>query len=116
MLRDIINYTTISEQIRVRVNIGIAYDADMQLAKDIILKVADSTQWVAKQPPPKVVVRHFGESAVDLQLRVWIDDARQRMNTISYITDRVKSAFDEQGVEIPYPKRDIYIKKGNFEE
>ena len=116
MLRDIINYTTISEQIRVRVNIGIAYDADMQLAKDIILKVADLTQWVAKQPPPKVVVRHFGESAVDLQLRVWIDDARQRMNTISYITDRVKSAFDEQGVEIPYPKRDIYIKKGNFEE
>ncbi len=111
MLRDIINYTTISEQIRVRVNIGIAYDADMQLAKDIILKVADSAQWVAKQPTPKVVVRHFGESAVDLQLRVWIDDARQRMNTISYITDRVKSAFDEQGVEIPYPKRDIYIKK-----
>jgi len=62
------------------------------------------------------VVKHFGESAVDLQLRVWINDARQRMNTISYITDRVKSVFDEQGVEIPYPKRDIYIKKGNFEE
>jgi len=116
MLRDIINYTTISEQIRVRINIGIAYDADMQLAKDIILKIADSSEWVSKQPPPKVVVRHFGESAVDLQLRVWINDARQRMNTISYITDRVKSGFDEQGVEIPYPKRDVYIKKGNLEE
>ena len=116
MLRDIINYTTISEQIRVRINIGIAYDADMQLAKDIILKIADSTEWVSKQPPPKVVVRHFGESAVDLQLRVWINDARQRMNTISYIIDRVKSGFDEQGVEIPYPKRDIYVKTGNLAE
>lgn len=116
MLRDIINYTTISEQIRVRINIGVAYDADMQLAKDIILKVADSAEWVSKQPAPKVVVKHFGESAVDLQLRVWINDARQRMNTISYITDRVKSGFDEQGVEIPYPKRDVYIKKGNFVE
>jgi small-conductance mechanosensitive channel len=110
MVRDIINYTTITEKIRLRINIGIAYDADMQTAKDIILKVADSAVWVAKEPPPVVVVRNFGDSSVDLQLRVWIDDARKRMRTISYITDRVKTVFDEQGIEIPYPKRDIYIK------
>ena len=110
MLRDIINYTTITEKIRVRINIGIAYDADMQMAKDIILKVADTAAWVAKQPPPVVVVKNFGDSSVDLQLRVWIDDARKRIHTISYITDRVKTVFDEQGIEIPYPKRDIYIK------
>jgi small-conductance mechanosensitive channel len=116
MLRDIINYTTISERIRVRINIGIAYDADIQKAKDVILKVAGSAQWVANDPAPKVVVRKFGESAIDLQLRVWIDDARRRMNTISYITDRVKTAFDEHGLEIPYPRRVIYVKKGNFEE
>jgi small-conductance mechanosensitive channel len=116
MLRDIINYTTISERIRVRINIGIAYDADIQKAKDIILEVADSAEWVSKDPPPKVVVRKFGESSVDLQLRVWIKDARRRMNTISYITDAVKSSFDEHGLEIPYPKRVIYVKKGEFEE
>ena len=110
MLRDIINYTTITEKIRVRINIGIAYDADMQKAKDIILKVAGAAEWVAKHPVPVVVVKNFGDSSVDLQLRVWIDDARKRMHTISYITDRVKTAFDEQGIEIPYPKRDIYIK------
>ena len=52
---------------------------------------------------------NFGDSSADLQLRVWIDDARKRMHTITYITDRVKTAFDEQGIEIPYPKRDIYI-------
>ena len=115
MLRDIINYTTISEKIRVRIDIGIAYDADMQKAKNIILQVADSTEWVSKEPPPTVVVRKFGESAVDLQLRVWINDARRRMSTISYITDRVKSSFDEQGIEIPYPKRDIYVKTGKLE-
>jgi small-conductance mechanosensitive channel len=114
MLRDIINYTTISERIRVRINIGIAYDADMQKAKDLILEVADSAEWVSKDPAPKVVVRKFGESSVDLQLRVWIKDARQRMNTISYITDAVKSSFDEHGLEIPYPKRVIYVKKGDL--
>ena len=87
MVRDIINYTTITEKIRLRINIGIAYDADMQTAKDIILNVADSAEWVAKEPPPVVVVRNFGDSSVDLQLRGWIDDARKRMRTISTITE-----------------------------
>jgi small-conductance mechanosensitive channel len=109
MLRDIINYTIISENIRVRINIGIAYDADLQNAKRAILEVAKATEWVLEDPPPKVVVRNFGESAVGLQLRVWIHDARRRMDTISYITDKVKEAFDAEGIEIPYPKRDIYI-------
>ena len=109
MKRDIINYTLLSEEIRVRINIGVAYDTDIKKAKEIILKVADTSDWIAKDPKPKVVVRNFGESSVDLQLRVWINEARKRMDTISYITDSVKEAFDTAGVEIPYPKRDIYI-------
>ncbi|MEA3279021.1 MAG: mechanosensitive ion channel family protein [Thermodesulfobacteriota bacterium] len=109
MKRDIVNYTIITSNIRVRVNIGVAYDADMKKTKDIIKRVADSADWIAKDPPPKVVVRQFGESSVDLQLRVWIDDARKRIDTISYITDRVKDEFDKEGIEIPYPKRDIII-------
>ena len=58
-----------------------------------------------------MVVRNFGESSVDLQLRVWIANPRKRMDTISYIIDKVKELFDEQGVEIPYPKRDVYVKE-----
>lgn len=110
MKRDIVNYTIISKDIRVRVNIGIAYDADLKKAKEAIIRVAESVEWVAKEPPPKVVVRNFGESSVDLQLRVWIVDARKRMDTISHITDKVKEEFDNEGIEIPYPKRDIIIK------
>jgi len=109
MLRDIINYTIISDDIRLRINIGIAYDADLQKAKRAILQVAQATEGVAEDPPPKVVVRNFGESSVDLQLRVWIHDARRRMDTISDITDKIKETFDAEGIEIPYPKRDIYV-------
>ena len=111
MLRDIINYTIISEKIRVRINIGVAYDTNLQKAKDIILRIAQATEWVADDPPSKVVVRNFGESSVELQLRAWIGDARQRMNTISHITDKVKEAFDAEGIKIPYPRRDINIIK-----
>jgi small-conductance mechanosensitive channel len=109
MKRDIINYTIISSKIRVRINIGLAYDAELPKAKKIILDVANAIEWVANSPAPKVVVRLFGESSVDLQLRVWIKDARKRMDTISEVTDKVKEAFDEHGIEIPYPKRDITI-------
>jgi small-conductance mechanosensitive channel len=109
MMRDIVNYTIISTKIRVRINVGIAYDADIERTKKIIIDVAKSVDWISKTPAPKVVVRNFGESSVDLQLRVWIDDARRRMDTISHVTDKIKTAFDQQGVEIPYPKRDITI-------
>lgn len=109
MKRDIVNYTLTSTSIRVRINIGVAYDTNIELAKKLILDVASDVKWVQQDPKPKVVVRNFGESSVDLQLRVWIGDARQRMNTISTVTDQVKSAFDRKQIEIPYPKRDIHI-------
>ena len=116
MTRDIVNYTSISTKIRVRINVGVAYDADIEKAKDLIKDVAGQAAWISKEPPPKVVVRNFGESSVDLQLRVWIDDPRKRMDTISYITDKIKAAFDKNGIEIPYPKRDITIIERSIAE
>jgi small-conductance mechanosensitive channel len=112
MRRDIINYTTITEEIRVRIPIGIAYDADVQKAKEVIAAVSLELDWVLRDPAPKVVVKSFGDSAVNLEARVWISDARKRMDTISIISDRVKERFTEDGIEIPYPKRDVYIKGG----
>ena len=111
MMRDIVNYTTISSDIRVRINIGVSYDTDIKKAKSVILEVAKTAEWIVTNPPPRVVVRQFGESSVDLQLRVWIKDARRRIDTISYMTDKVKEAFDREGIEIPYPKRDITIRQ-----
>lgn len=109
MTRDIVNYTTINSSIRVRINIGIAYDANLAKAKALIVQAANSADWILAEPAPKVVVRNFGESSVDLQARVWIKNARRRMDTIDYITDTVKTLFDENGIEIPFPKRDITI-------
>ncbi|MBW1852885.1 MAG: mechanosensitive ion channel family protein [Deltaproteobacteria bacterium] len=111
MKRDIINYTAITEEIRVRIPIGIAYDADASKAKELISNVSLELDWVMKDPPPRVMVRKFGESSVDLEARVWIREPRRRMDTISHITDRVKEVFQQEGIEIPYPRRDIYIKR-----
>jgi small-conductance mechanosensitive channel len=109
MTRDIVNYTTITTSIRVRINIGVGYGSDIEKAKQVITDVALEADWVLREPAPKVVVRNFGESSVDLQLRVWIANARRRIDTISHVTDRVHSAFASEGIEIPYPKRDIQV-------
>ncbi len=115
MMRDIINYTTHTKEIRVRIPIGIAYDSNVKKAKEIISAIALELDWVMREPPPKIVVKSFGDSSVNLEARVWISRPRKRMDTISHITDRIKEDFHREGIEIPYPKRDIYIKKGDFE-
>lgn len=115
MKRDIINYTTVTDEIRVRILIGIAYDADVKKAKEIIVKSSLELDWVMNDPAPTVVVKSFGESAVNLEARVWISEPRKRMDTISHITDRVKESFQEEGIEIPFPKRDIYVRSGRIE-
>lgn len=110
MRRDIVNYTASGSDIRLRIPLGISYDADVELAKRLVLDVARETPGVKEAPDPKVIVRSFGESSVNLELRVWISDARRRRDIADDITGHVKTAFDDHGVEIPYPKRDIYVR------
>ncbi|MFP3947365.1 MAG: mechanosensitive ion channel family protein [Gemmatimonadota bacterium] len=110
MRRDIINYTASGNHIRLRIPLGIAYNADLARAKDVILTCASEVGGIKPEPEPVVIVRSFGESAVNLELRVWIHDARSRRGISDEVTERVKLAFDEEGIEIPYPKRDLYVK------
>jgi small-conductance mechanosensitive channel len=82
MTRDIINYSAMSDRIRVRINVGVAYDSKIEKAKSLVIAVARELDWVLASSAPKVVMRNFGESSVEMQLRVWINNARKRMNTI----------------------------------
>jgi small-conductance mechanosensitive channel len=110
MRRDIINYTASGSHIRLRIPFGIAYNADAEQAKALILEVAKSTDGVKAMPEPIVITRRFGESTVDLELRVWIREARDRRAIGDAIGNQVKKVFDEHGVEIPHPRRDIVIR------
>lgn len=110
MRRDIVNYTASGDHIRLRIPFGIAYDADMRTAKRLILECAEEISGVKAVPGPEVIVRSFGDSSVNLELRVWIDDARRRRAVGDQVTERVKEAFNRHGIEIPYPKRDLYLK------
>ncbi|MEJ2152709.1 MAG: mechanosensitive ion channel family protein, partial [Gemmatimonadota bacterium] len=115
MRRDIINYTASGPHIRLRIPIGIAYNANAEKAKALIIEVAKSTEGVKATPEPVVITRRFGESSIDLELRVWIREARDRRAIGDTIGDQVKKKFDEHGIEIPFPRRDIVVRNAGGE-
>ena len=117
MRRDIVNYTASGTHIRLRIPIDIAYDADTDKAKKVALSVARATNGVKQTPEPNLIIRRFGASGINLQLRIWIQDARQRRAIGDEITDKIKTEFDRHGIEIPYAKQDLYIRTmpGDFQ-
>ena len=109
MQRDIINYTMSGEDIRLRIAFSCAYESDIEQAKALLREAAAEVPGVKMDPEPIVIVRGWGPSEVNLQLRVWIHEARDRRQISDDITERAMLKFSAAGVEIPYPKRDLYI-------
>lgn len=109
MRRDIINYTMSGSRIRLRIPIAVEYESDLPQAKRLVLDVARDVEGVADHPEPVVILRGFGPSEVNLQLRVWIEDARRRRAIADEITGRIVEVFAANGLSMPYPKRDIYV-------
>ena len=112
MRRDIINYTMSGDDIRLRIPFSCAYESDIERAKALLVEAAREVQGVKLDPAPIVIVRGFGPSEVNLQLRVWIMEARSRRRIADEITEKAMVAFAGAGVEIPYPKRELYIRGG----
>ncbi len=111
MRRDIVNYTASGDHMRLRIPFAVEYESDLEAAKRAIREVAAATAGVKPEPPPVVIVRGFGPSEVNLELRVWIEQARERRAIADHITERVMGAFAEGGIRIPYPRREIYVRE-----
>jgi small-conductance mechanosensitive channel len=109
--REIWNYTLNSPEYRLHISIPISYDSDWRLAESILTKAAEGHDNILRFRPIRVLLRAFGESGVDLELRCWIADVTQRAETISDLLKAIKDRFDAAGIEIPFPYRTIVQKK-----
>lgn len=93
---------------RLDVNIGISYDADVEAAEGIILDILREHPYAAKEPAPVVRLGELGDSAVVLHVRVWT--THEHYWNLHYdLHERVKAAFDEKGIGIPYPQMDVRV-------
>lgn len=110
------NWSYSDNLVRLRVPIGIHYKSDVRLAIKLCVEAAATTPRIQQKPEPKCLLKGFGDSSVDLELRVWIDDPPNgRSNVLSEVLLGVWDRFHEYGIEIPYPQRDLHLRSG-FEQ
>ena len=105
------NWSFSDNLVRLRIPIGISYNSDVRLAMKLCLESALQVDRVQKNPEPRINVTGFGDSSVNLELRIWINDAQQgRGSVISDVFLEVWDAFHANGIEIPFPQRDLHLK------
>ncbi|MGH7336842.1 MAG: mechanosensitive ion channel domain-containing protein, partial [Myxococcota bacterium] len=108
--REIWNYTKRFPELRVDIDVTISYDSDLPFAKGLLEQIATEHSKVLAFPAPRTMTGGFGDKGVELQLRCFIGDARELRPVESELRDRIKAAFDQNGIEIPFPYRTIVYK------
>lgn len=103
-----------SEVIRLTIPIGASYDSDPSEVKEILLEIANNfiinNDFVIKNPKPFVYFKGFSDSQLDFELFIWINDPKQTVKITSDINFMIFDKFNENGIEIPYPQRDINFR------
>ncbi len=102
-----VNYST-EQQRRVDMVFGIGYGDSIEKAKMVLKKLADADPRVHKEPAPQIVVGALGDNSVNFNFRVWCDSA-DYWDIYFDTHEKVKLAFDEAGISIPFPQRDVHI-------
>jgi small-conductance mechanosensitive channel len=108
----VINWSHTDRSVRFNFPVGVAYKEDPQNIKKLLLLVADENKGVLKKPRPDVLFNEFADSALTFNLRVWTREYTDRPGILkSQLYYEIHKKFKENGVEIPFPQRDIYIKE-----
>ncbi len=104
---NITNYTR-KEKRRVDLVVGVSYRDDIGKVKRVITDVLDADGRVLKDPAPTVAVLELGESSVNFAVRPWVNTA-DYWNVYFDTTEKLKKRFDAEGIQIPFPQRDVHI-------
>lgn len=105
----ITNYTRLGTR-RTWFDIGVSYGANLKEATAILMDVIEKNEYALKEPAPQVVVTELGDSAINLSIRVTTSNDHFWTMNEQLIID-CKAALDNAGIEIPFPQRDIHIRK-----
>ena len=98
-------------KMRIRVPMECSYDADLDQVEEVLMQVAQEHQGTfANTHAARVRFRGFADSGISVQLMGWIDEPELRGRVIHSVVKNIHKAFRDNGLEIPYPKRDIMVK------
>lgn len=94
--------------VRVDCSVGVSYDTDLKRAKQVLLDMARATPKVLADPAPVVAVSELADSSVNLVVRPFCDPV-DYWDVFFATTEGCKVAFDEAGISIPFPQRDVHL-------
>ena len=100
-----------TEKERVRIKVACAYGSDIDHVKQVLLEIGTSHEGVCSDPEPRVRFRTFGASGLELQLLCWIEEPILRGRISDALNTEVYRRFNEENIEIPYMKQDVYVKE-----
>lgn len=107
----VVNHSYSDRRVRVDGLVQVAYDADVRRALEIIVEIAKGHPRVVDSPAPIALVKSLAESGVDIEFFTWIDDPESgRGNLRSDLNLQILEAFRKEGIEIPFPQRDIRVR------
>ncbi len=110
IINPVVNRSLSDKNYLVSVPVQVAYGSDLERARDVLLDIADRTDRVLRDPPPRVRLLGFGESGIDMALAVWIADPETgEVNLRSAINWEIWAAFKREKIEIPFPQRVLHL-------
>ena len=106
----LINWTLSDQKRRVELIIGVSYGSDMDLVSDILTKQIALDE-IMKNPPPKVFLQSFADSAVEFRVLFWVENFDLWIEIRNTVMRGIFKSFKENGIEIPFPQRDLHLKE-----
>lgn len=111
-MQRITNHTYPDIKLKVAHTIGVAYGSDMEKVKRVLGDILRNNPMVLNEPSWGIWFTEFADSSLNLFIKYWISDYRQKFDIIDQINMEIKRRFEEEGIEIPFPQRDVHIKRG----
>ncbi|HEX2792930.1 MAG TPA: mechanosensitive ion channel domain-containing protein [Croceicoccus sp.] len=112
MINQVENWSFSSRNVRIQVPVGISYNCDIHVAEKMMLEAAQASKRVLELPAPSVWLNGFGDSSVDFTIHCWIRDPEMGVGNVrSEVLKKLWDLFKENGIEIPFPQRDINLRR-----
>ena len=107
----ITNHTYPNLRLKVAHNIGVAYGSDMEKVKRVLNDILEEHPHVLNEPPWGIWFTDFGDSSLNLFIRYWILNYKEKFTVVDEINMEINRRFEEEKIEIPFPQRDVHMIK-----
>lgn len=97
---------------RVKCTVGVAFDSDLKLVRQVLEKMLDELPWRCHSKNASIYLSVFGASSVEFTIHVWIDDVGEERRRNSDLHEAVWWALEDAGITIAFPQVDVHFDEG----